>query len=137
MANTASARRQRMAEAYGAAMFTPEPTPTPTPEEVTTALARALAALIEVLHRPPASPPPSPLTVVTAGDGRRLYSVKEAARLLSLSAGGLNSLIYAGGLLSVKLGGRRLIPAEELDRYIEERMSEARAAVARGQVPGL
>jgi excisionase family DNA binding protein len=51
---------------------------------------------------------------------RRLYSVKEAAELLSVRPAYVYSLAYSGQLATVKLGRRRLIPSEALDAFIAE-----------------
>jgi excisionase family DNA binding protein len=49
---------------------------------------------------------------------RRLYSIAEAADLLSVTRKHIYQLAYSGRLATVKLGRRRLITAEELDRFI-------------------
>lgn len=52
---------------------------------------------------------------------RRLaYPIPESAYLLGISARGLYRLIDAGHLRTVKLGRRRLVPADELDRMIHQ-----------------
>jgi excisionase family DNA binding protein len=47
---------------------------------------------------------------------RHAYSIAEAARSISLSRRALYQLIEAGALRTVKLGRRRLVPREELER---------------------
>jgi excisionase family DNA binding protein len=49
---------------------------------------------------------------------RRLYSINEAAALLSVTPKHVYALAYDGQLATVKLGRRRLIPAEALDSFI-------------------
>lgn len=50
---------------------------------------------------------------------RHLYSVPDAAEQLSISPRVLERLIKDGEVESVKLGRRRLVPAEALADYIE------------------
>lgn len=49
---------------------------------------------------------------------RRLYDKPEAAEQLSVSVKVLERLIHDGEVESVKIGRRRLVPAEALDDYI-------------------
>ena len=49
---------------------------------------------------------------------RYAYSLDEAARSISLSRRTLYQLIDAGMLRTVKLGRRRLVPREELERLV-------------------
>lgn len=49
---------------------------------------------------------------------RGAYSVEEAVRTLGISRRSAYRLIAAGELRTVKLGGRRLVPAAELARLI-------------------
>jgi excisionase family DNA binding protein len=52
---------------------------------------------------------------------RRLaYSVRETVRTTNLSYASIYRLIRAGKIRSVKIGGRRLIPASALDALLEE-----------------
>lgn len=51
---------------------------------------------------------------------RHFYSVEEAAESLGLSPSGVRRLIGDGTIASVLLGGRRLIPIEELRRLGRE-----------------
>jgi excisionase family DNA binding protein len=52
---------------------------------------------------------------------RRLaYSVRETVRTTNLSYASIYRLIKAGKIRSVKIGGRRLIPASALDALLEE-----------------
>lgn len=66
-------------------------------------MAKALAARVSD------APPP-----------RRLYSVKDAAELLSVDKNTVYQLAYSGRLATVKLGRRRLVPSEALDALIAE-----------------
>ena len=47
---------------------------------------------------------------------RAFYSTQEFADIIGVSRGKIYDLIDCGGLASLKLGGRRLIPAHEVDR---------------------
>ena len=47
---------------------------------------------------------------------RHAYSLDEAARSISLSRRALYHLIDSGALKTVKLGRRRVVPREELER---------------------
>jgi excisionase family DNA binding protein len=66
----------------------------------------------------------------TAAD-RLLYSVDEAADLLGIGRTFMFRLIATGEIDSLKIGRRRMIPSEALERYIE-RLRSASAAVAEG-----
>ena len=50
----------------------------------------------------------------------RLHTIDEVADLLRVSAWTVHRLIREERLGSVKIGARRLIPAEDLTRYIAE-----------------
>lgn len=50
---------------------------------------------------------------------RLLYSIPEAAGQLSVSARVLERLISEGEVDTVKIGRRRLVPADALDSYIK------------------
>ncbi len=47
-----------------------------------------------------------------------LYDLKEAQEILSIGRSLLLKLVYAGELESVKVGGRRLIPASALGDFV-------------------
>lgn len=47
---------------------------------------------------------------------RHAYSLDEAARSISLSRRALYNLIDSGELRTIKLGRRRLVPRDELER---------------------
>lgn len=48
---------------------------------------------------------------------RLLYPVAEAAHSLGIARSTLYEMLARGDLASVRLGGRRLVPAEELARF--------------------
>lgn len=47
-----------------------------------------------------------------------LYSIGEVGRLLSLSRSTAYELVWNGSLATVHIGKRRLVPADELERYV-------------------
>jgi len=49
-----------------------------------------------------------------------LYTVAEAAELLSISRAKLYTLIGSGEIESVKMGGSRRIPHEALEAFVDE-----------------
>jgi excisionase family DNA binding protein len=59
-----------------------------------------------------------PLTRITAMD-KLLYSVREAAALLSVSENFVWNLLRDRKLTGVKVGRSRRIPAAELQRYVD------------------
>lgn len=61
--------------------------------------------------------PKQPESVKVALDSKLLVSRGEAAQLLSISERGVDYLIAAGRLPTKRIGGRVLIPVEELRRY--------------------
>lgn len=50
---------------------------------------------------------------------RLLYSIPDAADQLSVSARVLERLVADGEVSTVKIGRRRLVPAEALEDYVE------------------
>jgi excisionase family DNA binding protein len=56
---------------------------------------------------------------------RHAYSLDEAARSTSLSRRALYSLIDSGALKTVKVGRRRLVPRDELERLCSPQESAA------------
>lgn len=50
---------------------------------------------------------------------RRLYPKSDAAEQLGVSERVLDRLIAAGEVETVKIGRRRLVPADALDEYVE------------------
>jgi excisionase family DNA binding protein len=61
-------------------------------------------------------------------DGKQLYRIPEAMRILSLSRSVIYEQIRAGRLRSVTQGRARLIPASAIAEYVALLESEARAA---------
>ena len=55
-----------------------------------------------------------------------LYSVSEAAEVLSIGRTTLYSLIKSGDIESIMVRGRRLIPRESLERYAQRLIRIAR-----------
>jgi excisionase family DNA binding protein len=55
---------------------------------------------------------------------KRLYSVADAAEALAIRRKHVYTLISRGELSTVAIGRRRLIPNDELDRYIRQLMNE-------------
>jgi len=53
-------------------------------------------------------------------DAPRLYTIPEAADVLRVSAWTLQRFIREERLGSIKIGKRRVVPAEDLERYIAE-----------------
>jgi excisionase family DNA binding protein len=51
---------------------------------------------------------------------RHAYAIDEVAESLDLSIGGVYGLIKSGRLRTVKLGRRRLVPADELRRLVHD-----------------
>jgi excisionase family DNA binding protein len=56
---------------------------------------------------------------------RMLYSVREAADLLSIGRVKLYELLAAGKIESIKLDGSRRIPRDALEGYIDQLRAEA------------
>jgi excisionase family DNA binding protein len=59
-------------------------------------------------------------------DRKRLYSVAAAAQSLSITRKHLYTLIGRGEIATVTIGRRRLVPATELDRYVDYLVITAR-----------
>jgi excisionase family DNA binding protein len=53
-----------------------------------------------------------------ASNGRRAFAVKEAVALIAASRSMLYVLIKNGALRTIKLGGRRLIPRDEIEALL-------------------
>ncbi|MGI5161972.1 helix-turn-helix domain-containing protein [Microbispora sp. CA-102843] len=64
----------------------------------------------------------------SGSDDRRLYRVRDAMRLLSLSRSVIYEQIRAGRLRTVRQGRTRLIPASAIDDYISLLEQEAKAS---------
>ena len=56
-------------------------------------------------------------TAERLNNGRILYSVEDAAEVLSIGRSTLYTLIQTNQIVSVKVGHRRLIPRSSLERY--------------------
>jgi hypothetical protein len=62
---------------------------------------------------------------------RKLYNVKEARALIGgLSQVGIYKLINSGQLRSVKIAGRRMVPAESIDDLIRAALDAAQTQQA-------
>ena len=57
--------------------------------------------------------------------GRLLYSIREAAELLSIGRVKLYELVAAGRIESVRLDGSRRIPREALEEFIAQLRAES------------
>lgn len=64
---------------------------------------------------------PPPEAAARAGDDRLLYTVKEAARLMSVSPAFVNELIARGEIDSRKIGTARRIPRDAIEDYARQR----------------
>lgn len=58
---------------------------------------------------------------------RRCFGLREVARQLGISYETMKRVVRSGQIASIKLGDRRLIPAEALDEYIERLKAESAA----------
>lgn len=67
--------------------------------------------------------PPTQISLVP----RRLYDVNEASRTLSISRAEMFRMLKSGSIESVKVGRRRLIPAEALDDYVDGLRAKAKS----------
>jgi excisionase family DNA binding protein len=61
------------------------------------------------------------LATIQQRETKRLYSIAEAARYLSLSPAQVYRLVVGGKIKSLREGRRRLIDRDELDRWIAVR----------------
>ncbi len=73
----------------------------------------------------PFGPRPRTTSVSLAGavlrpEDRAVYTVKEVARLLSVSLGGTYALVREGRIPAIKLGGRWVIPKKRFHTWLEE-----------------
>ena len=76
-------------------------------QEAVQALAAALLAATRAHEPDPAGPD-------------RLYSIDEAARLLSIGRSALYGELSAGRLRSLKIGRRRLVPSGAIAEYVRD-----------------
>ncbi len=94
-------------------------------------LARALEAAAQTLRGSgalryaPTSIPVSTLQTEDMHDtGRILLRVPEVAEALSISRATVYGLLASGGLPSVRIGSRRLIPRARLLEWVEQQLRE-------------
>lgn len=57
-------------------------------------------------------------------------SIAQAGDALSVSRTTIYKLMDSGQIRSLKIGDRRVIPSEEIRRFVEDRMATSAAAVA-------
>ncbi|MFE7872752.1 helix-turn-helix domain-containing protein [Micromonospora humida] len=69
--------------------------------------------------RPATTEPETPGRVLRLGDARVVYSVREVARLLSLSLGSTYALVREGEIPARKLGGRWVIPKKRFHAWLD------------------
>ena len=65
-------------------------------------------------------------TLPTDAPEPRFVGVPEAQTVLGLSRTSVYALLDSGQLRSARCGGRRLIPVDELDRFAESLIAQAR-----------
>lgn len=65
--------------------------------------------------------------IATHGEPRRLLSVDDVSALLGVTRRYVYQMLYAGQLESVKLGRRRLVPADSVDALVARLRAEARS----------
>jgi excisionase family DNA binding protein len=66
-------------------------------------------------------------TTDTETTGRTLLTVEAAARQLSIGRTTMYALIKSGAVLSVRVGQRRLVPADALNAYVWQLTDQAAA----------
>ncbi|MGN9807315.1 helix-turn-helix domain-containing protein [Micromonospora sp. L32] len=81
-------------------------------------------ATIPTATRPPTGPDLSG-RLLRSGDSRAVYSVREVARLLSLSLGSTYALVREGEIPARKLGGRWVIPKKRFHDWLNEATDQA------------
>lgn len=59
-----------------------------------------------------------------------MYQIPEACRLLGIGRSLLYDLMASGLIVTVKIGTRTLVPADELQRLADKLVADARAKVA-------
>ncbi|MEH0985582.1 helix-turn-helix domain-containing protein [Micromonospora sp. CPCC 205556] len=69
--------------------------------------------------------PDLPGRLLRSGDSRAVYSVREVARLLSLSLGSTYALVREGEIPARKLGGRWVIPKKRFHDWLNETTEQA------------
>lgn len=66
------------------------------------------------------SPPhPGGRPEVVPDEGRAVYTVREVARLLSLSLGGTYELVRSGVIPALRVGGRWIIPKQRFHAWLD------------------
>ena len=65
-----------------------------------------------------------PIRDVVLGEQVRAYSIEEAADLLAISAWTVRKWVAQKRISSCKLGSRRVVPASEIKRLLEESLVE-------------
>ena len=78
-------------------------------EQASAALAREVAALVDLVTELAERPAPAPLSV----------SVDEAARLIGVGRSKMFALVQSGDVRSVRVGARRLVPTRALEEFLE------------------
>jgi excisionase family DNA binding protein len=56
---------------------------------------------------------------------KRAYQIKEAENALGIGKTKIYELLKTGQLRSVKVGGRRLIPADSIEKFLQELIEKA------------
>ena len=64
--------------------------------------------------------------VQTSKDSRRAYGIREFAEMFGISIDAAKRLAKSGVLRTIRLGGRRLVPATEIERIEREGLSLGR-----------
>lgn len=77
-------------------------------------------AVLTAQSRSTTAEPDAPGRVRRMTDSRAVYSVREVARLLSLSLGSTYALVREGEIPARKLGGRWVIPKKRFHVWLDE-----------------
>jgi excisionase family DNA binding protein len=91
-------------------------------------LSREIRQLAQAGPNPPTTPVPP-----TANPEPKAVSVREAARLLSVSAGAVRRFVAAGRLRAVQVGRRVLVPMETIHEALREGIPALRTGDGRGE----
>ncbi|MEH0841903.1 helix-turn-helix domain-containing protein [Micromonospora sp. CPCC 205711] len=75
--------------------------------------------------RPATTDADVPGRLLRMADNRAVYSVREVARLLSLSLGSTYALVRDGEIPARKLGGRWVIPKKRFHAWLDECTEQA------------
>ena len=57
-------------------------------------------------------------------DDKLLLTVNDAMHMMSISRGTMYSLINSGSIESLKIGSKRLIPKDSIEKYIENNIKK-------------